>query len=48
MGETEKELGRTKYKMCTIYKWVGSLSSEWERRGTCIGYWYESQRERDH
>jgi hypothetical protein len=21
---------------------------EWERRGTCIGYWYESQRGRDH
>jgi hypothetical protein len=19
---------------------------EWERRGTCIGYWWESQRER--
>jgi hypothetical protein len=21
---------------------------DWERRGTCISYWYESQRERDH
>jgi hypothetical protein len=22
--------------------------NEWGRRGTFIGYWYESQRERDH
>jgi hypothetical protein len=26
--------------------WV--MGPEWGRRGTCIGYWQKSQRERDH
>jgi hypothetical protein len=28
-------------------KWAGHVA-EWDRRGTLIDYWWESQRERDH
>jgi hypothetical protein len=35
---------------CDIYIYIALLYMwyEWGRRETCIGYWQESQRERDH
>jgi hypothetical protein len=29
-------------------RWAGHVARGGGRRGTCIGYWWQSQRERDH
>jgi hypothetical protein len=44
----------TEGKLCTFYslpsiiRMMKSRRMKWERRGTHVGYWWESQQERDH